>query len=416
MPKKLPDGTATTKASTAQWEKFWSTGGAIDLSQSKDPHWHELERRIVLSQYLTRIQCCGSLPPQETGLTCNSWFGKFHLEMHWWHAAHFPLWGRSELLEKSLPFYQRILPKAVAMAKSQGYEGARWPKCVGPTGDPAPTYLESFLIWQQPHPIAYAELSYRAHPNRQTLEHYRELVFETARFMASFAAWDTNRSQYRIGPPFADAAEVYFSDHDHQWNPTFEIAYWRAGLETAQHWRERLGLARDGKWDEVIAHLPPLPTCDGLYVAAESATNTFRKPGENTSHPCMLAPLGMLDGTGVDRETMRRTLHKMMENWDWNNTWGWDYPMVAMTAARLGEGELAIQALLMGKSKNTYLPDGHNPQLGETLPLYLPGNGGLLYAVALMAAGWDGAPKKNAPGFPDDGQWTVRWEGLKPAP
>jgi len=29
---------------------------------------------------------------------------------------------------------------------------------------------------------------------------------------------------------------------------------------------------------------------------------------------------------------------------------------------------------------------------------YLPGNGGLLYAVALMAAGWEGAPKKHAPG------------------
>jgi hypothetical protein len=39
-----------------------------------------------------------------------------------------------------------------------------------------------------------------------------------------------------------------------------------------------------------------------------------------------------------------------------------------------------------------------------------------LYAVAMMAAGWDGAPKKNAPGFPDNGQWVVRWEGLKPAP
>ena len=45
----------------------------------------------------------------------------------------------------------------------------------------------------------------------------------------------------------------------------------------------------------------------------------------------------MLDGEGVDRETMRRTLHKIMENWDWNNTWDWDYPMMAMTAARLGE-------------------------------------------------------------------------------
>lgn len=416
LPEKLPGVRATAKASAAMWKNFWSTGGAIDLSESKDPRWFELERRIVLSQYLTRIQCCGSLPPQETGLTCNSWFGKFHLEMHWWHAAHFALWGRSELLERSLPFYQRILPKAEAMAKSQGYEGARWPKCVGPAGDPAPTYLECFLIWQQPHPIFYSELVYRAHPDRQTLQRYGELVFETARFMASYAVWDTNRGQYRIGPPFADAAEIYFDDHDHQWNPAFETAYWRWGLETAQLWRQRLGLPREPRWDDVIRHLPPLPTCDGLYVAAETATNTFRIPGDNTSHPCMLAPLGILDGEGVDRETMRRTLRKVMENWDWNNTWGWDYPMMAMTAARLGEGELAIEALLMDKSKNHYLPNGHNPQINGLLPVYLPGNGGLLYATALMAAGWDGAPQGHAPGFPSNGQWTVRWEGLKPAP
>jgi hypothetical protein len=34
----------------------------------------------------------------------------------------------------------------------------------------------------------------------------------------------------------------------------------------------------------------------------------------------------------------------------------------------------------------------------------------------MMAAGWDGAPKRHAPGFPDDGSWNVRWEGLKTAP
>jgi hypothetical protein len=412
----LPKAAATRTVAAAMWKNFWSTGGAIDLSQSEDPRWKELERRIIHSQYLSRIQCCGSLPPQETGLTCNSWFGKFHLEMHWWHAAHFALWGRSELLERSLPFYQRILPKAEAQAKSQGYEGARWPKCVGPAGDPAPTYLECFLIWQQPHPIFYAELAYRSHPNQKTLKRYQELVFETAKFMASYAAWDTNRNQYRIGPPFADAAEVYYLDHEHQWNPTFEIAYWRWGLETAQHWRQRLGLPRDKKWDDVIGHLPPLSTRDGLYVAGETAADTFMTPGRNTSHPSMLAPLGMLDGSMVDRETMRRTLHKVMDNWDWNNTWGWDYPMMAMTAARLGEGKTAIQALLMDKAKNRYLANGHNPQ-GPTLPLYLPGNGGLLYATALMAAGWDGAPAgQHAPGFPDDGKWVVKWEGLKKAP
>jgi hypothetical protein len=245
---------------------------------------------------------------------------------------------------------------------------------------------------------------------------YQELVFETARFMASFAAWDAGRRQYRIGPPFSDAAEVYWSDFRRQFNPTFETAYWHWGLETAQRWRQRLGLPREAKWDDVLAHLPPLPTRDGLYVAAETATETFTRPGKNTSHPCMLAPLGILDGAMVDRATMRRTLHRIADNWDWDNTWGWDYPMMAMTAARLGEGRTAIDLLLKDTNKNHYLVNGHNFQIDGTLPLYLPGNGGLLYATALMAAGWDGAPKRNAPGFPDDGSWTVRTEGILPAP
>ena len=34
----------------------------------------------------------------------------------------------------------------------------------------------------------------------------------------------------------------------------------------------------------------------------------------------------------------------------------------------------------------------------------------------MMAAGWDGAPDGDAPGFPRDGSWTVRWEGLRRMP
>ena len=112
------------------------TGGAIDLSGARDPRWRELERRIVLSQYLTAIQCAGDLPPQETGLTYNSWEGKFHLEMHWWHAVHFALWNRWPMFERSLDYYQRILPQAEATAQRQGYTGARWPKMTAP---PAPS-------------------------------------------------------------------------------------------------------------------------------------------------------------------------------------------------------------------------------------------------------------------------------------
>jgi hypothetical protein len=48
--------------------------------------------------------------------------------------------------------------------------------------------------------------------------------------------------------------------------------------------------------------------------------------------------------------------------------------------------------------------------------LYLPGNGGLLTAAAMMAAGWDGGPDRPAPGFPSNGKWVVRWEGLRRLP
>ncbi len=125
----------------------------------------------------------------------------------------------------------------------------------------------------------------------------------------------------------------------------------------------------------------------------------------------MLGAFGMLAGNGVDQTTMKRTLSKVMKEWQWDRTWGWDYPLVAMSAARLGEPKLAINSLLLATEKNRYLPNGHNWQR-QDLPCYLPGNGGLLYAIAMMAGGWRGAPRPHAPGFPVDGSWTVRWEKL----
>ena len=110
---------------------------------------------------------------------------------------------------------------------------------------------------------------------------------------------------------------------------------------------------------------------------------------------------------------MKRTLDWVMANWNWQTTWGWEYGMIAMCAARLGDPETALKALFIDTQKNTYLPNGHNNQDGR-LRIYLPGNGGLLTAVAMMAAGWDGCPPQRNPGFPSD--WDVRWEGLLPMP
>jgi hypothetical protein len=111
---------------------------------------------------------------------------------------------------------------------------------------------------------------------------------------------------------------------------------------------------------------------------------------------------------------MARTFEWIRAHWNWPSTWGWDYPMMAMTAARLGRPDLAIDALLLDTPKNVYRLNGHNHQR-PGLTIYLPGNGALLYAVAMMAAGWDGAPAGNAPGFPRDGRWVVKWEGLHKA-
>jgi hypothetical protein len=109
------------------------------------------------------------------------------------------------------------------------------------------------------------------------------------------------------------------------------------------------------------------------------------------------------------------SLNHVLQAWDWPSTWGWDYPMLAMTATRLGEPEKAVDALFINSQKNRYLANGHNFQ-SSRLPLYLPGNGGLLTAVAMMTAGWDGCPDRPSPGFPDNGKWNMRWEGLKRMP
>ena len=405
-PAVLPSFAETRRSAEAHWSEFWTEGGAIDLAGSADSRAPELERRLVLSQYLTAVNCGGSMPPQETGLVTNSWYGKHHLEMHWWHAAHFGLWGRAHLLERSMPWYEAILPRAKAYAERQGYRGARWPKQVGVDGRESPSGVSVFLIWQQPHPIFYAELLYRAQPARETLEQYKTIVFESAEFMASYAARDEGTSRYVLGPPLIPAQESYGSIRERVINPTFELTYWHWGLAIAQAWRERLGLVRMPLWDRVGTHLSRPTIRNGVYTGIEVEPFTIR-----ADHPSMLGAYGMLPATPlIDAGVMRRTLDDVRSGWDWASTWGWDYPMMAMTAARVGDPAAAVDALLMDAPKNRYLPNGHNYQT-ERLPLYLPGNGGLLYAAAMMAGGWDGAPDAPAPGFPRKG-WTVRAEGF----
>jgi hypothetical protein len=398
--------------SSSYWQSYWKNGGVVDFSKCKDPRAKELERRTVLSQYLTAIQCAGDMPPQETGLTYNSWFGKFHLEMHWWHAVHFALWGRADLLERSLDWYTNAYPIAKTIAERQGFKGARWMKMTDPSAFEAPSSTGSFIIWQQPHFVYMAELVYRQKPTNEILKKYQFLVEESAQFMASFVTYDSINKRYILKGAIPAQETLRASETI---NPPFEVVYWHYILNVAQQWRERAGKPRNEDWDNIINKLSPLAEKDGLYLAAEDAVNTYNDIRFTSDHPAVLGSLGILPESNlVEKAFMKNTLDWIWDNWNWNKTWGWDYPMTAMCAARLGDPEKAVGALLMDKRTNTYLINGHNYQ-DKRLRLYLPGNGGLLTAVAMMCAGWDGNEESN-PGFPKDGNWEVMWEDLEPMP
>lgn len=404
----------TQKASAHYWKAFWTDGAAVDFSSCTDPRAKELERRVVLSQYLLAIQCAGSTPPQETGLTYNSWFGKFHLEMIWWHQAQFALWNRSELLNRTLGWYETVVPVAREIAGRQGFTGIRWMKMTDPSGMEAPSGIGSFLIWQQPHIIYLAELLYRNHPeSKEIVQKYSKLIQETAEFMYSFATYDTLGGRYILKGVIPAQETLGASETV---NPPFELSYWHFAMQIAQKWRERQGLQRIRQWDEMIDKLSPLAyNGDQLYLAAETAVNTYKDIRFTSDHMAVLGAVGILPMNELIREDyMKNTLHWIWDNWNWDRTWGWDYPMTAMNAARMGEPEKAVGALLMNKRTNTYLVNGHNYQDGR-LRIYLPGNGGLLTAIAMMCAGWDGCTKTN-PGFPQNGKWNVRWENLNPMP
>ena len=121
----LADFESTKATNQKAWLNYWKNGGIIDFSECTDPRARELERRTILSQYLTKIQSTGSLPPAETGLTYNSWYGKYHLEIQRFIRTGFanrtrprirrcPLAKNAGARWREQPFIGRFLPDLAA--------------------------------------------------------------------------------------------------------------------------------------------------------------------------------------------------------------------------------------------------------------------------------------------------------------
>ncbi|KAL0940742.1 uncharacterized protein CTRU02_203505 [Colletotrichum truncatum] len=397
---------------TAQewWASYWSNGAFVDMTGTADAKATELQRRTIQSQYLVAVNSASDYPPQESGLVNNGWFGKFHMEMILWHTLQFARWNHFPLFSRSLPgTYVKLLPSSLARASTQGYAGARWGKMTDPSAIDSPGEINTLLIWQQPHPMYFAELEYRHAPTADTLAKWDEVLTATADFMASFAFYNQSTGVYDLGPPMYPVSEN--TNPNATVNPTFELAYWRFGLDVAISWKSRLGEKAPEAWKTVRDKLAPLPVVDDTYPVYEGIPNMWKNLTTVQDHPAMSGIFGLLpppsSGPGLNRTVLETTAAKIWELWDLDESFGWDFPMLAMNSLRLGDARRAVEYLL---HPTFQFDDAGYPVGGTRVPTpYFPSSSSLLLAVAMMAGGWDDA---KGPHFPEG--WNVTVEGFVP--
>lgn len=232
--------------------------------------------------------------------------------------------------------------------------------------------------------------------------------------MASYAFWNTTTQVYDLGPPMYPVSEN--TAPNSTVNPTFELAYWHFGLWIATLWKQRQSLPVPASWTHVLNNLAPLPVQNGTYVVYEGIPNMW-EPNSTTiqDHPALIGIYGLLPGNEIpslslNLTTLHSTADKIHQVWDLPYSYGWDFAMLAMTAARLGEIDQAVMGYLLHPE---YLFDDAGYPLGgsRVATPYFPDSGGLLMAVGMLAGGWEGM-ESGMVRWPEG--WTVRCEGFAP--
>lgn len=295
------------EASAAFWKDYWTRGGIVDLSATDDARARELERRIVQSIYLLAVNDRQNFPPAETGLTYNSWFGKFHLEMIYWHQAWQALWGHAADLERSLDWYFRAAPMAREIAARQGFGGVRWMKMTDPSVAEQDHRMSAVTSSGNSHTSSISPICSTAPPNRsgdtadanRILRKFGPLVEATAEFMYDFAGRDPVSGKYFLSG-YIPAQETLKASTTR--NSPFELSYWLTAMKIAQQWRKITGKEPNSEWDSLISGLPPLPSKNGIYLTAEGAPSSVTVPHRPTppwattampaTTPCPSAPWG----------------------------------------------------------------------------------------------------------------------------
>lgn len=338
----------------------------------------ELNRRMVLSIYLLKVNSCGTFPAQETGLTCNSWNSKFHLEMHPLHSLWLAKYGLEDILIKQLKYYRTILSRAKNRALYQGYLGARFPKMTSPLGEDSPSNIGPLLLWQQPHFILMLDACFKATQNISLIEENMDILNEVILFLESFVYLGSDGS-YHLDYPVIPAQECF--DPKKTRDPIFEVEYVRFAFKKMIDWYERLDKEVPRVWHDIVNKMILPASDDIVYLACHDAQGKETYESFAYDHPLVVMPYSFIKSDRIDKNKMKNTLNHVLETYDLKSLWGWDFPMLALTALHLGMKKEAKELLLMDTPKNKFLKNGHNEQAKRLdLPLYLPGNGAFLLA------------------------------------
>ena len=176
-----------------------------------------------------------------------------------------------------------LLPRARDRARA-GLRGARWPKRSGPDGRESPSESARFSSGSS-RIRSTSPSCCSATADAATLARYRDLVLETAEFLASFAS----DGRALLARPAADTRPGELPRH--RATPESDV---RAGL-LALGARDRAALARAAGWPREGAMGSVLSTwrCRRCAVC-EAAIR--RAVTDRTDHPSMLAALGFLPG------------------------------------------------------------------------------------------------------------------------
>ena len=304
----------------------------------------------------------------------------------------------------------------------------------------------ALVLWQQPHVIFMAELQRRAANSSggdaaalAAMQRLAPLVIATADYLASRAFFNESdgvtgdgvtgdgvtgdgvTGKWWLGPPIMGGQEG--GDAFRTTNPLFELVYTAFTLDLASEWRAVLGLAPAPQYEAVAGNIAALPidaawpaspakvplysldllcTCYYLEGGAGNAlcNKTWLPSGGSTcasvsSHPLLAGAFGLVDGRarggryGVDGATANATIAEIIRLWpSWSGAWGWDDGLLALGLTRLGWAPEASVEILLDPKFPFY-------RSGQTLccPTYLPGNGGLLLAIAMMGGGTATSPQ-----------------------